>query len=64
MNLHVIIPMAGLGSRFSQNGFKTPKHMLPVDINGNTMISEAIKTLNAPVNTKYTFVTLKNQLST
>ena len=51
--------MAGLGSRFTDFGFKTQKFLLPVDCNETTMIYKAVKTLNAPKNTNYTFVTQK-----
>lgn len=40
----VIIPMAGLGSRFSNEGYTTPKHLIP--INGKPMIENVIENLN------------------
>lgn len=61
-NIHVIIPMAGLGSRFSDFGFKTPKFLLPVD-ESNSMIKLAVSTLNAPKNTTYSFITLSSIFS-
>jgi dTDP-glucose pyrophosphorylase len=55
-NIHVVIPMAGTGSRFADYGFKTPKFLLPLDMTGKKMIQAAVETLNAPVGTEYTFV--------
>jgi NDP-sugar pyrophosphorylase family protein/mannose-6-phosphate isomerase-like protein (cupin superfamily) len=55
--VHIIIPAGGIGSRFSSYGFKTQKFLLPVDSSGSTMIEMAIKTLNAPRGSKYTFIT-------
>lgn len=46
--IHVIIPAAGAGSRFSSYGFKVPKFLLPMDKNGKSMLQTAIETLNAP----------------
>lgn len=60
--VHIIIPMAGLGSRFSNFGFKTPKFLLPVD-KTNSMIKLAVSTLNAPKNTTYSFITLSSIFS-
>lgn len=30
-NLHIVMPMGGLGSRFTEAGFDTPKPLIPVD---------------------------------
>jgi len=43
--INIIIPAAGLGSRFSDAGFKETKFLLPVDINLTSMIEKAITTL-------------------
>jgi dTDP-glucose pyrophosphorylase len=45
-DLNVVIPMAGLGSRFTDYGFTTNKYLLPVDIHLTKMIERAILTLN------------------
>jgi dTDP-glucose pyrophosphorylase len=42
---NIIIPAAGLGTRFSDFGFKEAKFLLPVDINLTPMIEKAITTL-------------------
>lgn len=44
--LYIIIPMAGLGTRFKDYGFTTDKYLLPVDKNLTSMIEKAIITLN------------------
>jgi hypothetical protein len=44
--LNVIIPMAGIGSRFLTYGFKENKYLLPVDKPLTKMIEKAILTLN------------------
>jgi dTDP-glucose pyrophosphorylase len=41
----IVIPMAGLGSRFVDYGFKTNKYLLPINLKLDTMISSAINTL-------------------
>jgi dTDP-glucose pyrophosphorylase len=46
--LQVVIPMAGIGSRFLERGYKTPKYMLPCDSENTPMIELATKTLNIP----------------
>lgn len=45
---NIVIPMAGLGSRFTDYGFKTNKYLLPIDEKLTTMIESAIVSLNAP----------------
>ena len=45
MSINVIIPMAGLGSRFTKYGFTENKYLLPVDMNLTRMIEQAILTL-------------------
>lgn len=54
-SLHIIMPLGGLGTRFSTNGYKIPKPL--IDVNGIPMFLHAInsfKTLNC--NKKYTFI--------
>ena len=55
--INIVIPMAGLGSRFSSYGFKTDKYLLPIDKNLTTMIESAIVTLvNKIKNIKCNFI--------
>lgn len=54
--MNVIIPMAGLGSRFSNYGFSINKYLLPVDINKIKMIEKAILTLNIPKSSQFIFI--------
>jgi dTDP-glucose pyrophosphorylase len=48
MKLNVIIPMAGLGSRFSNEGYSLPKHLIPVI--DKPMIHSVIENLNLDAN--------------
>lgn len=53
--LHVLLPMAGLGSRFAQAGYTTPKPLIPVD--GMAMFLKALSSLDGwEVETKVTTV--------
>jgi dTDP-glucose pyrophosphorylase/mannose-6-phosphate isomerase-like protein (cupin superfamily) len=54
--MNIIIPMAGLGSRFVKYGFSTNKYLLPVDISGTKMIEKAILTLNVPECSQFIFI--------
>jgi dTDP-glucose pyrophosphorylase len=58
-DLVVVIPMAGLGSRFTDYGFKTNKYMLPINKDLDPMISKAITTLfpKDELNIKWIFIT-------
>jgi len=49
----VLVPMAGLGSRFSKAGFDLPKPLIPVS--GRAMVLQAVRDL--PRATQYHFVT-------
>lgn len=44
MSINVLIPMAGLGSRFIDEGYKDPKPM--IDVNGKPMIAAVVESLN------------------
>ena len=44
--INIVIPMAGLGSRFSNAGYKKPKPF--IDVNGQPMISRVLDNLNYP----------------
>ena len=54
--MNVLIPMAGLGSRFTKYGFSTNKYLLPIDINKTKMIEKAILTLNIPKYSNFIFI--------
>jgi len=51
--MNIIIPMAGLGSRFSKNGIKTPKPLIKV--NGKTLIEHSVESLG--IFGRYIFIT-------
>jgi dTDP-glucose pyrophosphorylase len=51
-NLNIVIPMAGLGSRFSKAGYTFPKPL--IDINGKPMIQLVVENLNIKAN--YIFI--------
>lgn len=53
--MNIIIPMAGLGSRFSKNGIKTPKPL--IEVNGKTLIEHSVESLG--ISGKYIFITRK-----
>jgi dTDP-glucose pyrophosphorylase len=53
--MNIIIPMAGLGSRFSKNGIKTPKPLIEVD--GKTLIEHSVESLG--ISGRYIFITRK-----
>lgn len=48
--INIIIPMGGLGSRFSEYGFTENKYLLPMDTNLTKMIDIAILTLINKIN--------------
>ena len=54
-NMNVLIPMAGLGSRFSIAGYTFPKPL--IDINGKSMIQVVVENLNIDAN--YIFIVRK-----
>jgi capsule biosynthesis phosphatase len=45
---NILIPMAGLGSRFSQAGFTNPKPL--IEVNGKTLVEWAISSLSFLIN--------------
>lgn len=51
--MNIIIPMAGLGSRFSKNGIKIPKPLIKV--NGKTLIEHSVESLG--ISGRYVFIT-------
>lgn len=54
--MNIIIPMAGLGSRFTTYGFSTNKYLLPINIEKTKMIEKAILTLNIPRGAQFIFI--------
>jgi NDP-sugar pyrophosphorylase family protein len=56
---NIVIPMAGLGKRFFDNGFSKPKPL--IDINGCPMIKKVLDSLS--INGKYIFITRKTEYS-
>jgi HAD superfamily hydrolase (TIGR01509 family) len=56
--LNVLIPMAGLGSRFAQKGYTFPKPL--IDVNGRPMIQVVTDNLNIDAN--YIFVVQQEHL--
>ena len=55
-NLNVLIPMAGMGSRFVDAGYAFPKPI--IDVDGMPMIQAVVNSLG--INAKYTYVVQKN----
>jgi len=53
--MNIVIPMAGLGTRFYQEGFLLPKPL--IDVNGKTLIEHSVESLG--VDGKYIFITRK-----
>lgn len=54
-NLHIIMPMAGEGSRFKKEGWTTPKPL--IELNGMPLFKHAISSVLADgINLKYSFI--------
>ena len=45
--INVVIPMAGAGSRFQEQGYELPKPL--IDVCGKPMIERVINSLNNPL---------------
>jgi HAD superfamily hydrolase (TIGR01509 family) len=56
-NLNVVIPMAGLGSRFDSAGYTFPKPL--IEVNGKPMIQLVVENLN--IDAKFIFIVQKSQ---
>lgn len=57
-NLNIVIPMAGLGSRFEKANYSFPKPILPIkNLNDKTMIQMVVDNLN--INGQYIFIIRK-----
>ena len=57
-NLNIVMPMAGKGSRFANDGYLTPKPY--IEISGKAMVEQSIDSL--PDGSNYYFVSLKQYL--
>ena len=57
--MNILIPMAGAGSRFLNEGFEEPKPLIKV--NGKTLIEHSVESLNLEGN--YIFITRKYECS-
>ena len=55
--MQIVIPMAGKGQRFANQGFSKPKPL--IEINGNPMIQVVIENLN--MDAQYTFICQKEK---
>ena len=54
-SLHIIMPMAGEGSRFLKEGWTTPKPL--IELNGQPLFKHAISSVSAEgINMKYSFI--------
>jgi dTDP-glucose pyrophosphorylase len=60
-NLNIVIPLAGLGSRFSKAGYKDPKPF--IDINGVRMIEMVINNIKPSRPHKFIFIAKSKHLS-
>ncbi len=59
--MNVLIPMAGLGSRFSKQGFKNIKPLIP--LNGKTFIEWSIESVDfKSIETQFIFVILEEHI--
>lgn len=56
-NMNFVIPMAGLGSRFTQAGYKTPKWM--ISTHGKTLLEWSVSSLPLELCTRLIFIVLK-----
>ena len=57
-NLNILIPMAGLGSRFSKQGYVFPKPL--IEVKGKPMIQLVVENLN--IDSQYTFIVLQEHI--
>ena len=55
MGINILVPMAGLGTRFSEAGYKDPKPL--IDVNGKPMIQRVVESLDLDGN--YIFIVQK-----
>jgi UDP-N-acetylglucosamine diphosphorylase / glucose-1-phosphate thymidylyltransferase / UDP-N-acetylgalactosamine diphosphorylase / glucosamine-1-phosphate N-acetyltransferase / galactosamine-1-phosphate N-acetyltransferase len=57
--INIVIPMAGLGSRFSKAGYKKPKPF--IDVDGKPMIVRVLENLSYP-NARYILISKKEHM--
>ena len=57
--INIVIPMAGLGSRFAKEGYEKPKPL--IDVNGKPMIVRVLENLYYP-NARYFLIARKEHL--
>jgi len=57
--INIVIPMAGLGSRFASAGYEKPKPF--IDVNGIPMVIKVIENLNCP-NARFILIARKEHL--
>jgi len=57
--LNIVMPMAGLGSRFRQAGFQVPKPL--IDVRGRPMYARATESLPLEKSTRLIFILLASQ---
>jgi NDP-sugar pyrophosphorylase family protein len=57
--MNIVVPMAGLGSRFRQAGYDRPKPLIPVE--GRPMYSWAVESLPLDRGEKLIFILLRSQ---
>ena len=57
--MNIVIPMAGLGTRFSSEGFDVPKPL--IEVGGKTLIEHSIDSLN--LEGRYIFITRKYKIN-
>ena len=59
--MNILIPMAGAGSRFQEQGYKLPKPL--IDVCGKPMIERVIESLSSEkIETNFIFVTQQEHL--
>ena len=59
-SLHVIMPMAGEGSRFVNEGWTVPKPL--IEVNGKPLFLRAIESLPKDIEIKYSFIVRQNHI--
>lgn len=59
-SLHIIMPMAGEGSRFVNEGWTVPKPL--IEVNGKPLFLRAIESLPKDVEIKYSFIVRQNHI--
>ena len=53
-NFNIVVPMAGRGSRFTENGYTDSKPF--IDVNGKPMIQRVIENLNIEFDEHFEFI--------